>query len=1121
MALRAVISLMIFMIGLFAVEAAWAERIAVRAGAHPGYGRMVFKWSVPVRYQANAENGVLTINLGEPAETSYNEVRRNLKSYVTRVAPSNGGRTIKMNLTGDYGVRSFYSGSYLVIDIIGEPQKKQATKPKPAPRPQQQVAPAPQPVTPAPVQAVTPTQVQQSVVPASGPNVRVRKGEKGNFTRIVFDWPRKVGYSIGDYEGKTIVDFAEPAQYNFAPARRNLTGQVRGLRQNGKAVELSVTSGSRIKHFYVGNKVVVDVYRDRLAQKPAAPATTQLAQQPAPVQPVPAAPVAQPASVQPPKPKPAPVVKVAEPRNIPAPKAVAPEPKREVAQVPNAAGLVANFSLRFEFGEPVAAAAFRRGDNVWLVFDKQTQQDVNAMKASSNGGILDIEQISIPRATVLRMETVPGFNPRPKREGLAWVFEFGKLPMLASQEIDVQSQPHSPAGARLFMSVQEGGLPVPVADPTIGDNLMVVPVIPLGHGVNTARSYPQFEILPSSQGAVFRPFSDDLRVRTLKSGIEMTASSSLKLSDTGKRAVAQAKIGGLRGVSRIFHFDKWKVGDMDKYRENRQDLEKAVAGLKGPRREIAREKLARYYLSHGMGPEALGVLNAMLKTDPKKALDSDFNAMHGVANFIMGRYDEAEEDFSGEEISAKDEGQFWQALIKAAKGDYSTAALDMKRLGGVIRNYPPRLKLPLGLLLTEGALATGDVRQAESYLEVLEAEGLGTRQADAIKYLRARTKEISGDPDGAVVIYEEVEEGDHRPSRAKAALAKNELLYKHKRLEDKELIEALEKLRFAWRGDDFEFDLLRRLGDMYVQTTNYRDGLRTMRQAATYFRKHPEAETVTQEMIRIFEELYLEGKADELAPVTAIALYDEFRELTPAGEKGDEMIRKLADRLAAVDLLREAAELLENQVQFRLSGAKKAQVGTRLAVVYLAAGAPKKAIRALKKSAQRNMTPEEIVQRRHLEARALIDMGQADKALTMLENAEDETVDADILRSEVHWNASDWRNSAATLKRIALAKGARRHKPLNEEQAKLILNLAVSYTLGANERGVARIRADYGGAMENTSLRDAFRLIASRENAGMLDPRTITQLVKPAENFTNFMGEYKQRLKDGKLSEIN
>lgn len=1106
---RSLIAILAFMIGIFALNGqVFAEQIDVRAGLHSGYGRLVFKWSLPVRYEANIQNGVLNLSFGEPAQTSYDEARRNLRKYISNITSSNGGRNVAIALTGEYGLRHFYTGSFLVIDILGE-AKPSAPVPAPAPK-----------APPASTQAqTTQAPAQPSVVPDVGPSIRVRKGEKGTHTRIVFDWTKKVDYTIGDYRGKTIVQFAEPAKYDFSRARRGLTGQVRGLRQNGRNVELDVTDGARIKDFYVGTKVVVDVYRDTIANKPEAPAQNEVeVAQPAPSKAQPVSPKVEAAAPQPepvagplkaeepPKPRAAPVAKVEAPQEI---------------EEPASGALAAAFSLRFDFGEPVAAAAFRRGGAVWLVFDKQTRQDLNALKTAAKGGVSQIEQIDIARATVLRMVTAPGFNPRPKREGLAWVFDFAKLPMLASQEIEVQPQPHSPAGARLFMSVQEGGLPVPVQDPVIGDNLVVVPVIPLGHGVNTSRHYPQFDLLTSAQGAVYRPLSDDLRIRTLKSGIEMTSASSLKLSDSGKQAVAQAKLGGLRGVTRMFDFDKWKVGSMDSYRYNRQDLEKAAAGLKGPRRDIARTKLAQYYLAHAMGPEALGVLNVLSKSNPDKEKDAEFRGMRGVANFIMGRLDEAAKDLEGDEIAQKDEGAFWQAAVTAKTGDFSQSAFELKRLGAVIRNYPPRLKFPLALLLTEAALSTGDVRQAEAYLEVLETEHLNDRQIDAVKYLRGRVKEISGDQDGAVVTYEEVENGNHRPSRARAALSKAELLYKHERIKAKELIEALEKLRFAWRGDDFEFNLLRRLGDLYVQTGNYRDGLRTLRQAATYFREHPEAEAVTQEMIRIFEELYLASKADDLPPVTAIALYDEFRELTPAGEKGDEMIRKLADRLAAVDLLREAAELLENQVQFRLSGKKKAQVGTRLAVVYLAAGNPERAIRALKKSVQPNMTQEEIVQRRHLEARALIDKGEADKALKLLEDAEDETVAADLLRSEVYWNAADWRNSAVTIKRLALAKGARRGKELNEEQARLILNLAVAYTLGVNERGVARIRVDYGPAMEQTTLRDAFRLIASRENAGMLDPRTITQLVKPAENFSSFMAQYQERLKAGELSAIN
>jgi hypothetical protein len=128
---------------------------------------------------------------------------------------------------------------------------------------------------------------------------------------------------------------------------------------------------------------------------------------------------------------------------------------------------------------------------------------------------------------------------------------------------------------------------------------------------------------------------------------------------------------------------------------------------------------------------------------------------------------------------------------------------------------------------------------------------------------------------------------------------------------------------------------LHRLGTLYLEQQLYREGLNTLRQAATNFPDHESTNQITKLMSDSFQNLYLNDGADVLAPVTAIALYDEFRELTPPGTLGDEMIRKLADRLVGVDLLDSAADLLESQVDFRLQGEEKARVGARLALIYL------------------------------------------------------------------------------------------------------------------------------------------------------------------------------------------
>src|ERR1700709_2774392 len=84
----------------------------------------------------------------------------------------------------------------------------------------------------------------------------------------------------------------------------------------------------------------------------------------------------------------------------------------------------------------------------------------------------------------------------------------------------------------------------------------------------------------------------------------------------------------------------------------------------------------------------------------------------------------------------------------------------------------------------------------------------------------------------------------------------------------------------------------------------------------------------------LFAQLFLSPKGDDLPPVDALALFYEYSELTPIGRRGDEMIRRLADRLVAVDLLDQASELLQYQVDHRLEGAARAQVAARLGMGY-------------------------------------------------------------------------------------------------------------------------------------------------------------------------------------------
>jgi tetratricopeptide (TPR) repeat protein len=1149
---------------------AMAEPVAVRAAPHDNYGRIVFNFAVPSMHTATIQGRRLVVQFQKPIEANYGSLVRVLGKYISRVATGADGRSAVFTLKGDFSLRSFDQGSAVVVDVM-DASPAQAEK-------ADQTA------------AATPTTTPATAPAGDGPRIPVRVGQHEQYSRIVFDWPRSVKYSLKQDAGNVTITFARQARIQLgrlgSRPPKFMSGAATATGANDATVTLKVAETSRVRHFLSGPKVVVDVMAPSAptqtaakTEKPAAPAAKPKpaapaakpnpatpAAKPKPAAPAvkaeTAAPAAKPQTTQAAKPQTAPVAK---PQTAPASKpqtaAAKPTPlapKKEAALTPPKPAAAPNpaagstptaatdpaaaapapkpapltpvtrkavldqvkaFSLRFDWEEPVAAAVFRRAGFLWVAFDKRKTIDTNALKAASGNAIQGAEQLATEFGTVLRLALPPNINPSIKRDSLAWILELDKRPLRAVTPVEMKSQPNSPVGARLFLPVPEPGKAIAVTDPEVGDSLVIVPIIPLGHGVTKTLSFPEVRVPPTGQGVVIQPLVDDLRVRPLRQGIELTSASSLHISQVTAQAAAGTKLAVKKPLTRTLDLDKWRHADIETFVDNRQELAKTISKSKGKARETARLDLARFYFCHGMQHEAIGVLKRISQERPEIGKEPEFRALRGASNFLMERYAESVKDLQHASLDAIDEGLFWRAALKAATEDMAGASDELKRTGSLIRKYPKPVMMPLGLLIAESAIEVGDIKQAAHYLEVLNVNEPNLVQKNQIDYTHGRLLELSGDFDTAIEKWEEVQDGKHRPSQAKATLLRAELLLKLRRMTRAEVINEMENLRFAWRGDDFEFSILHRLGRLYLEEKGFREGLRTLKQAATYFRKHEKAPRITEEMTSTFAKLYLDGAADVLPPVTAIALYDEFKELTPVGAKGDEMIRKLADRLVGVDLLDRAAKLLDNQVRFRLKGVERARVGAQLALVHILDRKPKEAMEALKVSDSAGLPPTLSAQRRQLSARVMMGLDREEEALETVKD--DKGVDADLLRAEIYWGNQDWRNASQVLRNLVMEFQAKPRQPLDERQSLHVLSLAIALTLSGNERALQRVRRDYGDAMEQGTFKDAFRLISRPQAEGLLDYRVMPANVADAANFITFMSAYRERLRKNNLSAVN
>ena len=250
-------------------------------------------------------------------------------------------------------------------------------------------------------------------------------------------------------------------------------------------------------------------------------------------------------------------------------------------------------------------------------------------------------------------------------------------------------------------------------------------------------------------------------------------------------------------------------------------------------------------------------------------------------------------------------------------------------------------------------------------------------------------------------------------------------------------------------NDATELETIRALGQLYAGLGRYREALEAWRSAGRRLPDLPQAIDLQNDLANAFRSLFLDGRADGMEPVQSLALFFDFRELTPIGADGDMMVRKLARRLVDVDLLDQAASLLKYQTENRLDGVAKAQVATDLALIRIADHSPEAALRAINQTRMANLAPTLERERRILEARALIDADRAELALDLISRIEGR--DADLLRVDGFWRSKNYSAAADAIEKIYSADA---REVLGQTARMNVVKAAVGYLLANDAMGL-------------------------------------------------------------------
>jgi hypothetical protein len=766
--------------------------------------------------------------------------------------------------------------------------------------------------------------------------------------------------------------------------------------------------------------------------------------------------------------------------------------------------------LTFTFPSATPAASFRRGDTVWLIFDSKRPLDVEPIRAKGGAVIGEVSRMLLDKGEAIRIRLnrpqMHSLTTEERSAGASWTLIFADRVQAPPQPLTVVRNITDPALANVAVPLPNPGLLHRLVDPDAGDTLLVVTAAPPVRGFIKRQDFVDFSLLDSAHGVAIRPNSDEVGVEIAGTKVIVGKPGGLTLSSVDA-AAERAPLA----VRPLFDIEEWRKNQAEIFAPRLDGLIRALALAEPDQRPQARLDLARFYMARGMYYEAKGVTEAAL-ADPNPKKDESITLMvHAVASILIDRPEQGLKDLANPVIGSNYDSQMWQALALERQQKWAEAREKFKNVEFAIASLPLDLQRIVTMDAMRASLEVKDYAGAAKRRAELDVIGVPQEMQPAVSVLRGRVDEALGHDRDALDEYKLAAASDDRRAAAQAKLLEIALEQKRDEIKQDDMLRELELLSMTWRGDRTEVKTLQMLSQIYNETGRYAESLQAARTATKLEPNSASSREAQDRAQALFAQVFLSQKGDDLPPIDALAMFYEFRELTPIGRRGDEMIRRLADRLVAVDLLDQAAELLQYQVDHRLEGSARAQVAAKLAMVYLANRKPDLAITALRSTRIADLSGELRQQRLLLEGRAQSDIGRYDLALDIVSNLSGR--EAIRLRSDIYWAARRWRESSEQIE-LYYGDRWRDFKPLNPAEKSDIIRAVIGYALADDAIGMARFREKYAALMSGESDKLAFDAASKPNAANSGDFAAIAKMAASVDTLDGFLREMKARFPD-------
>ncbi len=426
--------------------------------------------------------------------------------------------------------------------------------------------------------------------------------------------------------------------------------------------------------------------------------------------------------------------------------------------------------------------------------------------------------------------------------------------------------------------------------------------------------------------------------------------------------------------------------------------------------------LVRLYIAYQRPLDAIGILKT-LTPDGRPPADTRARLMLAVAYLLNEQPMAAQAVLPTTPEDLTDHVAMWAGIAAIQQQNFAAGYADMADNMAVTALYPLYVQLRIRLYEVQALFALKKYSLLAERLAALK-ELNGDKLPFAGQFLLAQAQLAQGRVVEGRRLLSRLAAEAPAPIAVEAKFLFLQDLLRTAELGIPQYLRLMEQLRFEWRGDGLEGQMLLALGDAYRSEKDYRNALNRYKTFAVVFPEAEENDRVLSIMRNTFLDIFEPENRLKLDRLAMLGSYYDYRELTPADKRGDRVIVDMANLLENLTLFQRAARLMERQLNFRIEDdAEKARLGIALAGMYRKQNLITQASAALEEWAPRSAVPEDIARDYAMEkAQILKEQGEFYQARQLLENWLDDR--AQHLLANIAWQQEDYVTVTRILVRI-------------------------------------------------------------------------------------------------------